>query len=132
MAKINGTSVWIYIGGTLIAGSTSATLNMNVAEIEVTSKDSLGRKEIIPGKTDWSISGDFLDDVGSSNIEFEDLQGYYENRTQAFIQFVDSAGKSYQGFCYLTSVSREAPMEDVVSGSYTFTGTGLLNIVNIT
>lgn len=129
MAKKNGTLLGVYVGGTLIAASTSATLDMGVEEINVTSKDSLGRKEILPGLSNWSISGDFLDDVGSSNYEFSDFHALYKNKTLVQVRLSDntSASKYYNGFAYLTSVSRSAPMEDAVTGSYTFTGTGLLS-----
>ena len=130
MAKVNGTTLGVYVGGTLVAASTSANLEMSIDEITVTSKDSLGRKEILPGTTSWSISGDFLDDIGSSNYEFKDFHALYKNRTVVEVRFQDetlsSAEDYYIGQAYLTSVSRSAPMEDVVTGSYTFTGTGLL------
>ena len=130
MAKINGTSIGVYVGGTLVAASTSANLDMSIDEITVTSKDSAGRKEILPGTSSWSVSGDFLDDVGSSNYEFKDFHALYKNKTVVEVRLQETGigtGEDYYiGFAYLTSVSRSAPMEDAVTGSYTFTGTGLL------
>lgn len=133
MAEVNGTSIGVYVDGTLVASSTGATLNLNVAEIDVTSKDSLGRKNILPGISDWSVSVDFFDNVGSSNKEFSDFHGYYKNKTQLFVQIEDPAdGTAYQGYCYMTSVNRAMPMEDAVTGSATLTGDGLLNEVETT
>lgn len=134
MSKKNGTSLNIYIGGTLVGGSTSASLNMNIAEIDVSSKDSFGRKEILPGQTDWSISGDFIDDVGVSNYEFEDFHTLYKNRTVVQVRFSENVtgAKYYIGSAYLTSVNRDAPLEDAVTGAFTLTGTGLLAVKTYT
>jgi TP901-1 family phage major tail protein len=134
MAKQNGTTLGVYVGGVLVAASTSANLDMSVDEITITSKDSLGKKEILPGTSSWSVSGDFLDDLASSNYEFADFHTLYKNKTQVQVRIsTQVAGTTYyMGFAYLTSVSRAMPMEDAVTGSYTFTGTGLLALKTLT
>jgi predicted secreted protein len=134
MAKVNGTSIGVYVGGTLVAASTSANLDMSIDEITTTSKDSSGRKEFIPGTSSWSVSGDFLDDVGSSSYEFADFHALYKNKTQVQVRVSTQVAGStyYMGFSYLTSISRSLPMEDAVTGSYTFTGTGLLAEIALT
>lgn len=125
----NGTTFNVYVDGTEVASSTSAELSMNVAEIDVSSKDSLGNKEILPGQKDWSISGDFLENTASSNYNFSDFYALYQNRTVVSIKFSEetSSNKYYIGQAYLTSVSASAPMEDAVTGSFTFVGTGKLS-----
>lgn len=133
--EINGTTIGVYVDGTLVASSTGATLTINVAEINVTSKDSQGRKDILPGVSDWSVSVDFFDAVGSSNYEFSDFHALYEDKTRVLIQIYAATGSadlSYQGFAYLTSVSRDMPMEDAVTGSATLTGDNLLNETTVT
>jgi predicted secreted protein len=133
MAKVNGTSIGIYVGTALVGASTSANLDMSIDEITVTSKDSFGRKEILPGTSSWSVSGDFLDDVGGT-YEFSDFHALYKNKTQIQVKISTetSTEKFYIGFAYLTSVSRSMPMEDAVTGSYTITGTGLLAELTVT
>jgi len=126
MAKQNGTSIGVYVGSTLVAASTSANIDLSVDEIEITSKDSLGNKEILPGKKSGTISGDFLDDVGSSNYEFSDFYTLFNARTLVSVRFsTNTTGQKYYiASAYLTSVSKAAPMEDAATGSYTFTLTG--------
>lgn len=134
MGKQNGTIIGVYVNGTKVAASTSATIDFSVDEIEVTSKDSLGNMEILPGKKSGTCSVDFLDDVGSSNYEFADFHALYQNRTAVEIRFSTevSASDYYIGQAYLTSVNKAAPMEDVATGSATFRFTGPVNKITLT
>lgn len=129
MAKINGTTIGVYVGGTKVAASTNATIDLSVDEIEITSKDSLGNKEILPGKKSGTCSVDFLDDVNGSNYEFSDFYSLYQQRTKVSVRFSSntSAAKYYIGEAYLMSVNRAAPMEDAVTGSASFTFTGKIS-----
>jgi predicted secreted protein len=125
--KENGTLIKIYVGATAIAHSTSCSLELAMATRDVTTKDSAGWKETGSGLRNWSMSGDYLfaEDAGYG---FDDLFGLINARTLVTVVMSSavSGDKKYNGSAYLTSVSREAPMEETVSGSYTFEGTGVL------
>lgn len=129
MAKQNGTIIGVYVDGTKVAASTSATIDLTVDEIEITSKDSNGNMEILPGKKSGTISVDFLDDVGSSNYEFSDFFALHANRTLVSVRFSSqvSSAKYYIASAYLTSVNKAAPNEDVATGSATFRLTGKIS-----
>lgn len=131
MAQYNGTTIGVYIDDSLVAASTNCTLDMSMDTYEVTSKDSGGKREIQPGTTSWTISGDFLDSVGDVNYDLDDLLTLVNNRTLISVR-VDDAGTSqrkYTGQGYLTSVNGSWPNEDVASGSFTIEGTGTLTVV---
>ena len=134
MAKTDGTVMGVYINGTsdsgtLIGASTSASLEMGVDTFEVSSKDSAGHKEILPGKSNWSVSGDFIDDIGGANYEFADFYALVQSKAEVWIRIQNSTPAAtvyYQGKAYLTSVSRAHPDSDAVTGSYSFEGTAAL------
>ena len=49
MAQYNGTTIGLYIQDTLVAASTGCTVDFSVDTIDATSKDSGGRRSILPG-----------------------------------------------------------------------------------
>jgi len=131
MAEYNGTDVLVFVQDTQVAASTSCTLDLNMDTFEVTSKDSGGKREILPGTISWSVSGDFLDDIGSSNYEFTDFVTLVNNRTLISVRIdntslIGAGGTYYTGQGYLTSVNQASPSEDSVTGSFTIEGTGTL------
>jgi len=134
MAVYNGTTIGVYVDGTLVANSTGCTLDISADMIEVTSKDSSGNRQIIPGTRSWTVSGDFLDSTSDVNYDIDDFITLVNNRTLVAVR-VDDAGTSqrkYTGSGYLSSVSGNFPMEDVATGSFTIEGTGALTVVQNT
>lgn len=133
MAVFNGTSVGIYVQDTLVGASTGCSLDMSMDVIDVTSKDSGGKREILPGTSSWTMSGDFMDSVAGSNYEFADFQGLVDARTLVAVRIDNpslsggaGAADYYTGQGYITSVNLTSPMEDVATGSFTIEGTGTL------
>ena len=125
---INGTLLGVYIGGTLIAKSTSCTLNIVHNTRNTSSKDSSGWEEALGAMRSWTVSGDFLD-AEDAAYRFDDLFSLINNRSVVTLKFSSevSGDKYYTGSALLTSLDREAPMEDNVSGAYSFKGTGALS-----
>jgi predicted secreted protein len=125
---INGTLLGVYIGGTLIAKSTSATLNIVHNTRNSSSKDSSGWEEALGAMRSWTVSGDFLD-AEDAAYRFDDLFSLVNNRSVVTLKLSSevSGDKYYSGSAILTSLDREAPMEDNVSGAYSFKGTGPLS-----
>lgn len=76
MPKRKGADLLIYVmvssSPTPIAHSTDASLSVNGETIDVTTKDSLGWRELLAGNKNWSISGGaaFADDA---SYGFSDL-----------------------------------------------------------
>jgi TP901-1 family phage major tail protein len=129
----NGTSLLVYCAGTALAYSTSCTLNRNIATIDVTSKGSGGDTDILPGLRDWSIDAEGIVALDSStNAEY--LDGLVTGRTKVMLKFsTNTSGDGYwSGYAYVTSLSISAPMEDKVTFSATFSGTGDLTLAQKT
>lgn len=124
---INGTLLQVSVNGTVIAKSTSCSLEITHETRDTTTKDSGGWTDRLGALRSWNLSGDFLD-AEDAAYRFDDLFALINNRTLVTLRMSSgvTGDKYYEGSGFLTSLSREAPMEDNVSGSYSFEGTGAL------
>lgn len=124
----NGTLIGVYVGGTLIAKSTSCSLDIQHSTRNSSSKDSGGWEEALGGSRNWTVSGDFLD-AEDAAYRFDDLFALIGSRAPVTLKVSSevSGDKYYTGSAILTSLSKECPMEDNVSGAYSFKGTGALS-----
>jgi TP901-1 family phage major tail protein len=127
IGKVNGTLLRVYVGGVAVANTTSASIETSMSGRDTTTKDSAGWKEIMEGLREWTISGDYLFEEAAA-YGYTDLFALITARTSVVLIFSSevTGDKIYTGTAYLTSLSKEAPMEETVSGSYTFEGTGAL------
>tara|TARA_Y100000593_G_C4321560_1_gene344097 strand:+ start:2582 stop:2980 length:399 start_codon:yes stop_codon:yes gene_type:complete len=127
MAKFNATNLILKISGTPVAHSTSATLNINQDLPDATSKDSSGWSENIRGLRDWSIDVEGLTDY-SASFGADELADLIISRADAEIEFGTGTASDtkYTGTVNLSSLTQDAPMEDVASFSGSLTGTGAL------
>ena len=124
---INGTLLQIYLNGVVIAKSTSCKLEIPVELRNTSSKDSAGWTNREYGRRDWNAGGDFLD-AEDSAYRFDDLFALITNRTKVTMRMSSavSGDKYYEGTALIESLSREAPMEDNVTGSYSLQADGPL------
>lgn len=124
---VNGTKLKISIGGTAVAYTTSATVDVAMATRDASSKDSNGWRDLKEGQLSGTISGDFLHAFDAS-YGYEDLFAALTARTAVTIKYAttDAADKAIEGSGYLTSLSQSSPMEDTVSGSFTIEFTGAI------
>ena len=109
---------------TTVAGQQNATLNREVDEADITSKDSDGWYEGLPTIRNWSIDFDGLiveDDTG-----YKALEDAYMNNEILQVQIVTPVGNKYTGKAYLTDFPIEAPYDDAATYSGTLQGTGPL------
>ena len=108
-----------------VVGIKNWSLELSLETLETT---ALGDdwKNYITGLKEWTASseGDYevpVDEVGQAA-----LQDAYLNGTTVTVKlFVDDTNY-YQGEAYISSLSIEDPVDDVVSISIEFTGTGAL------
>ncbi len=114
---------------TPVAFSTSASLSINRDMRDITTKDSDGFQQSAAGLMSFEISTDALQDFGS-DLDFKDFFDNILNREAVTIQFSErttsGADRYYQGSAYVTSLSMDAGVEDNVTYSVTFAGTGLI------
>jgi predicted secreted protein len=136
--QLNGTELGVYIGGTLIAYSTSATLNINHGTRSTSNKESGGWDENMEGMRNWDVSCDalyaWLDPAGSaiSNETLSDMfTAYIDTRASFTLTFGSTATTGigftkYTGTAWMTSASISAPLEDTATFSASFQGSGAL------
>ena len=135
--QLNGTELGVYMNGTLVAYSTSATININHSPRSTTNKESAGFEEIMEGLRSWDVSVDALyawmqpDGNPISNETLSEIfTGYWTTRAKFTLTFgVTTTAQNdtkYVGDAWLTSVSLTAPMEDTATFSASFKGTGEL------
>ncbi|WP_434642762.1 phage major tail protein, TP901-1 family [Thermoanaerobacterium thermosaccharolyticum] len=113
------TPVW-----TTVAGQQNATLNREVDEADVTSKDSGGWYEGLPTIRNWSIDFDGL--IVENDGGYQALEDAFMNNEILQVQLVTPAGNKYTGKAYLTDFPIEAPYDDAATYSGTLQGTGPL------
>jgi TP901-1 family phage major tail protein len=144
MALINGTDLILKVGASdstelIVAHATNCSLELSMDERDITSKDSLGWKEISGGLRNWSLSTDALYDaldLGVTKTDFVGLFDLVDARTKVYVEFgLQSAVTGdyiYQGQGYVTSLSLSGGVEDTATYSCSITGTGDLNKVATT
>ena len=124
MSAIKGLDVLIKVGSTVVGGQRNASLEMSAETIDTTVKSTGGWSAKIPGIKSWTSSCDgvyFVDDAG-----LEAAQAAFMNGTEVKLDFSNSAGLAYSGQAVITSMSVEAGLEDIVSYTISFEGTGAL------
>ena len=138
---MNSTDVVIQIsedGGTtydIIGRATSASLSVSMETRDTTSKDSAGWQENLEGLKSWSLSGDGLVtySISGDYDTPDDLFTLLSNRTLVKVKFgsATSGEIDYTGDAYLVSYEQEAGVEENVTYSFGFTGTGVLTQASV-
>ena len=135
--QINGTELRVYAGGTLIAYSTSASLNINHSTRSTSSKDSGGWDDNMEGMRNWDASCDALyawltpagGAIGNNTLS-DVFTAYIATRTSLELTFgvtsSDTGDTKYVGTAWMTSASLSAPQEDTSTYSVSFQGSGVL------
>ena len=135
--QINGTELGVYIGGTLVAYSTSASLNVNHSPRSTSNKEDGGWETAMEGYRNWDVSCDalyaWLDPAGSaiSNETLSELfTSYITTRASFTLTFGVTSSTTgdtkYTGTAWLTSASLSAPDQDTSTFSVSFQGSGEL------
>lgn len=122
---INGTSLGVYVGGTLITHSTSANVSFSMETRDASTKDSAGYREILEGQRSWTIEAEGMTALDAAN-GFEELFAAWVARTALTVKFAttDATDQFYQGTGYCTSLSVDSGVEDSSTFSATFEMSG--------
>jgi len=123
MAVINGNSVGVYVGGTLIGCLTGATLDTSREEIDVTCKDNSGDKAVILGgaTTTVSFSGNWNP---SSTYGLDELFTIFVAKSEVSLGFGDQTNLTVYTQAYLQQLTWEGPLNAASTFSGTFSCTG--------
>jgi len=131
MGLVNGTNLVLYVldGVTnkAFGHSRSFTLNVEASPIDATSRDSAGWSEFIMGARSFTLDFEGLINY-DDDIDPAYLQTAMENKTKLFVKFTDNLAGTliYNGYVYVSSLTMDAPMEDITTYSGTLQGTELL------
>lgn len=110
-----------------IAGQQSLTINRSADTIEVTSKDTKGGwKANTAGMKEWSIDNGGL--YVASDETHKLMSDAFENSDPVCLKVVNIKTKTpmFGGLAYITDYPIEAPYDDAVTYSATFSGVGPL------
>jgi len=136
--QLNGTTIGVYAGATLVAYGTNATLNINHTTRSTSSKESGGWEENMEGMRNWDASCDalyaWLTPAGGdiTNTTLSDMfTAYIATRTSLSVTFGSKSTSGigwtkYTGTAWITSVSITAPLEDTATFTVSFQGSGAL------
>lgn len=122
-------AIWNNDGTKILAlgGQQSLTINRSADTIEITSKDTDGGwKSYLPGMKEWSIDtgGIYVKDDESH----KELSTAFENGDPVCIKVYNNKTKKgmFGGLACITDYPIEAPYDDSVTYSMTFSGMGKL------
>lgn len=129
MSVLNGSDILLYDADSNfpLMCQTNVTITLNDAMIDATCKQSAGYSVSLPGLRDFAFTADALVnfDEGASDLGITTLFDAYNARTPINILISNPvlATAYYTGLAYVESIEVNAPMEDVVSYTVSFTGT---------
>ena len=129
MSVLNGSDILLYDADSNfpLMCQTNVTITLNDAMIDATCKQSAGYAVNLPGLRDFAFTADALVnfDEGASDLGITTLFDAYDARTPINILISNPvlATAYYTGLAYVESIEVNAPMEDVVSYTVSFTGT---------
>ena len=140
----NGTSLVVLIGTEVIGFATSCSLSLAIDAPDASTKQSLGWADEIGGQRSWSLTTDGLATVVpgtvATYVTTAELNALAIARTAVTVKFttVDnstvggvtpvSGDVIYSGSAFIESVDMTADMENPVTYSVSFKGTGVLDI----
>jgi predicted secreted protein len=129
MSALNGSDILLYDADTNfpLMCQTSVTITMNDAMIDATCKQDGGFSVSLPGLRDFAFTADALVnfDEGVADTGITTLFAAYDAKTPINIAIVNSVIPTgyYIGLAYVENIEINAPMEDVVTYTVSFTGT---------
>ena len=138
----NGTSLVVLIGTEVIGFATSCSLSLAIDAPDASTKQSLGWADEIGGQRSWSLTTDGLATVVpgtvATYVTTAELNALAIARTAVQVKFttVDNSTVGgvtpvtgdviYSGSAFIESVDMTADMENPVTYSVSFKGTGIL------
>jgi predicted secreted protein len=141
----NGTSLVVLIGTEVIGFATSCSLSLAIDAPDASTKQSLGWADEIGGQRSWSLTTDGLATVVpgtvATYVTTAELNALAIARTAVTVKFttVDNSTVGgvtpvtgdviYSGSAFIESVDMTADMENPVTYSVSFKGTGALTIL---
>ncbi|MEN8493477.1 phage tail tube protein [Dehalococcoides sp. THU3] len=123
---IAGKSGKLGLGANTVVDVSSWSLELGADTLDVT---ALGDdwKKFIAGLKEWSASAEGFYSVHTDATGQKALQDAYLNSTEVALKLFVNATNYYSGSAYISGMSVEDPVDDTVSISFEFQGTGALS-----
>jgi TP901-1 family phage major tail protein len=133
MAIFNGTLTVLKMDGTQMAELTNVTCSLSQETFDVTSKESAGWTEILPGVRSATFSAEGIADFQATNKDLADVFAAFTGRTVVAIEWTNGVTGDKKLTCntYITSCEVSSPMEDTVTYSIEFQSTGAVTSATI-
>lgn len=128
--KFKGIDFLVHIGEEVLGGQRGCKLNRSAETIDVTAKDSDGWQENLSGLKNWGVDTDGL--IIEDDKAYSSLEDAFMNNTEVDVVIVTPMKKKYVGKAFVTDFPIDAPYDDAVTYSVSFTGTGALEKADIT
>jgi len=108
-----------------IGANTVVDINLGVDALDVT---ALGDdwKKFLAGLKEWSASAEGFYSVHTDTLGQKALQDAYLASTEVSLKLFVNATNFYSGSAFISGLSVEDPVDDTVSISFEFQGTGAL------
>jgi TP901-1 family phage major tail protein len=124
MAVQNATAVTLSVAGEVMAHATSASFSISRDLRDSTTKSSLGWQENLAGLMSWEMSGDAFVDIAATDASMADCFTLLTTGVAVAVVFtVGTAGDTYSGEAFVTSISSDAGIEENATFSLSLTGT---------
>lgn len=122
---IAGKSGKLGLGANTIVNISSWSLELGADTLDVT---ALGDdwKKFIAGLREWSASAEGFYSVHTDTAGQRALQNAYLNSAEVALRLFVNATNFYSGNAHISGLSVEDPVDDTVSISFEFQGTGAL------
>jgi TP901-1 family phage major tail protein len=119
--------------GTQMAELTNVTCSLSQETFDVTSKESAGWTEILPGVRSATFSAEGIADFQATNKDLADVFAAFTGRTVVAIEWTNGVTGDKKLTCnaYITSCEISANMEDTVTYSIEFQSTGAVTSATI-
>ncbi len=126
-SAIRGDAVTLTMGGDLIGESKEFSIALDVAEIDVSSRDSSRWSESLVGRRSWTITGSGL--YIAADVAKKIMVDHYTDLAPTNITVILTIGsQTFTGTALLSSLQISASHEGAVEYSFTLKGTGALTI----
>ena len=107
-------------------------LNVDRDQIDVTSFDSAGWKEWVPGNAGWGLNAGALMVSTGATAETDTLRGYLSSETRAYYWIMNTsttatAGYTWHGFGYVSNFKVGGDVDGVQLNGFEIQGDGTLN-----
>jgi len=131
--KMNATLMGWYVGATQISHATEGSISIAMDTRDVTTKDSAGWRELLESTRSWSGSASAMY-ANDATYGLADLEAALVARTAVTVKFSTevSGDDYYSGSAFITSLEASGGVEDTVTYSISFEGTGAITLAQVT